>query len=325
MPIRTVPLRALTRTGIVAALILVGGVADAFAQARGRAKRPAQRMQVRGRLHSWSRDVLKVVVPPQQTWLVKVDKQTSVKVTGLAGRELLRPGLPVRFHAMLNERGQATGPISRLEVFTPEEGFVPTIVEEPLRGEQQEPGADGDREGEEDGDGESNPVGEDAGEVAKDSRTPSQEGGGSQLSDRRGRVRPPSGSKQRADKRERATTAKAIKRYFISGTIRGIDRKGRLQVQVGRVRSQVQVAQAATVEVESSDFRLARPGDQITADVTYYQPGKGLAREIAIQLDFSARASLPQRRDRRDKDRRPEAAGEAAERERRARLRGAPG
>lgn len=52
-------------------------------------------------------------------WVVQITRQSEVKVTGTAEPSFLRPGLPVRFTAEVDEKGRLQQDLAELEIVTP--------------------------------------------------------------------------------------------------------------------------------------------------------------------------------------------------------------
>ncbi len=235
---------------------------------------------IKGRFHSFRGDVVRVVVDENQGWQLRVTKNAVVVVKGQGGAEILKPGMPVRFYANLTRKGRAVEPIKRIEIFTPEDGLQPVILEEP-----EESAAEGQG---------STPQAADSGESPAAEETQEDDQPEAEAEAETKEPPPvPSESAQKRPRRERTRPDLPTRRFFVVGTLASL-KKGKFVVAVGRQRVQGQLAEDAVVEIESNDFRIARPGDTVEANgVRYFQPGQGQTNELKVTLHIEPAAEKP--------------------------------
>lgn len=250
-----------------------------------------QPLTLTGRIHSFNAKQINVVSSDNQPWQVAIKKNTHIRLTGNAGPAGLRPRAPIRFHAFVNQRGQATEPVAEVTLFTPHEGFAPLVELAPL--EETEGDAEqattkqattkqeSDEQESDESEGNAN--------VDDEQQTEANE----QPRSRRARLRDRNGSEQ-------------SQRYFVSGLLSSVKR-GKFVVNVGDLGMvKGELADELIAKVEYDNHAAAKPGDHIEVRGRFTTPGLLNADNIEITLEpppVEEKKSKRQRaKDRRNKD-----------------------
>jgi hypothetical protein len=80
-----------------------------------------ERFQASGTIRAVAPGAIQVATTNNELVAMKLGNKAEVSFTGKADASFLRPGMPVRFSAVVNKRGQVVEPITAITVFTPKE------------------------------------------------------------------------------------------------------------------------------------------------------------------------------------------------------------
>ncbi|MBI3468729.1 MAG: hypothetical protein HY000_37475 [Planctomycetes bacterium] len=95
---------------VCAAMLVIGTVASA----------QPQTALVEGRIQALAQNMIRVVTEKNNVYTVAVEpSKTKLTIRGTAEPGALRPGMLVRFNAVLDEKGMGEKPIEKLTIFTP--------------------------------------------------------------------------------------------------------------------------------------------------------------------------------------------------------------
>jgi hypothetical protein len=98
------------------ALLVVCG---SFAIAQDR-EQPRENLTARGTLRGVFNGGFQLATDTNETWAVKLpEKAASISFSGTAEPSFLRPGLKVKFSAVMNKKGTVQEPVTAVTVFTP--------------------------------------------------------------------------------------------------------------------------------------------------------------------------------------------------------------
>jgi len=211
------------------------GIADA--QDAGKAVGGLQIAQISGTMQAMALDKIKIVAEDKKEYFAVFSEQTSLNYKGTAETDFLSPGLLVRFSAELNQSGQVQGLVTELEVFTLSQHR--RMSPEQMR--DQTPGV--------------YQVGGEVGNAKKPSdKKPSDKKPGDKKSSDK--------TKDKAPAKSTAASAKRAQPYRVVGQIAEI-KSGKMVVQVGAVRVQLELDPKAAIKVTSHDTTFCQMGDQV--------------------------------------------------------------
>lgn len=260
----------LKRVQPVAPVVFVGLLIGSHSLAQPGAKPEPPKPQpltLMGRIHSFNAEQINVVSAENQPWQVTLNKNTHTMLKGVVGQEGLRPRTPVRFHAWVNKRGQATEPVAELTLFSPHEGFAPLVEPAP------------EEEGSEEEDGETETAKE---TLAADEDSEAEDTGQGETEQQESDEQEP----PRSLRRRARTTDKSVdaQRFFVTGLLMSVKR-GKFVVNVGDLGMvKGELADEAVVNVEFTNHAGARPGDEITVEGRFTTPGLLTATKVEITL-----------------------------------------
>lgn len=248
------------------------------------ASKPSRTLHAVGRVHSLTPNVINMFTTASQPWQIQITEKTLVSVKGPGTPEMLRPGVGIRFEAVLTKRGAALEPIEELTIFSPPENFVPVV--EIVQDEVEEGGPAGTTEVKEDqpkrdGSEEKQGEGQADGEAAIPPSETSTERDDQEQNDQAPEEpveQPPAARDSGKGRKEEG------ERYFVAGLLIQ-SRRGKLVVDVGDAgKIRAEVAENAEIHADFITHLAARPGDTIEVKGRYSIAGQGIARTVTITL-----------------------------------------
>ena len=202
------------------------------AQDAGKTVGGLQIAQVSGTMQAMALDKIKILAEDKKEYFAVVSEQTALQYKGTAQPDFLMPGLLVRFSAELNQSGLVSAPVKELEVFTISQHrrMSPDQTREQTPGVYQVGGEIGNAKKPGDKTKEKAP--------AKQTATPAKAAPA------------------------KAATAKDGQTYRIVGQIAGVQ-AGKMFVQAGSVRVQLELDPKAAIKVTSHDTTFCQMGDTV--------------------------------------------------------------
>lgn len=254
-------LRTLFAVGLV-----VLPLAPAYGQPRGRvAQAPmAQAGEMQGTITGVANSMIQMKTATNETMVVGLTPMTAVRLTATAKPEALRSGMSVEFVAEVQKGGVVKDKVDHLTIFTPSQTRQPGLhpPEAAVKKGEGEGGLDLGLGG---------PIGGDPGIGME----PEQGPGGRRT---RGK-RPPAGGAA-----VKPTAPQLPGSFCVRGIVRGF-RDGSLTVQAGKQSLKLDLAENATIDVETSDYSLAGPGDTIhVKGQPAGRPGLIRAEKVSIEV-----------------------------------------
>jgi hypothetical protein len=238
------------------------------------AKPELPKFNLSGTVESIDLSRVKLKTDADVEWVLMAKRDMKVELTGKAKPAGLAPGQYVEFLASIDvTRGTTSEKIERMTVFTPDKSRAPGIVPDLGFGDQERATLKKKRE--------------DAASAAKDNPPAAAEAASS--GDKK---YAPGGGESSKPPAKKLLGAK-IESFAVHGRIAGIDKKGKLTVQIPenpytKTMLLVEVDDAADITVELTGLAalaLVQPGDHIQASGQQIGEGMGMADHVTMRLE----------------------------------------
>jgi hypothetical protein len=122
---------------VVLGLWVVLGVSRADAQQPRRAK--PERIHAEGTIEAVAPGMIRIATAGGAFWMIRIPAKAKIKVTGTAEPGFLRPGLLVRFDALIDRRGRVQQPIDKLSVVSQTPDLVLNVFPKQDFGDPDQP------------------------------------------------------------------------------------------------------------------------------------------------------------------------------------------